>query len=415
MMDTDIDLRAYLSILLRHWKLIVGLTLIAGLGAFVVSSVQPASYQASAVVLVTQPRYQMQFDPRFETANGWQPAYRAFPTLATSDGTLLEVIAGYVPTAQAQIDNWRLSVLKKMVEAFSGGDPSLVVLRVESVSPQDAMGIANVWADVLTERGNELYGGNEQDVAFFEEQLAAAGEALDASDGALVAFEARNQSKIIAAQLESHQQAQADQLLAQRTIASIVQDIQGLRDQLAEQPSGQASSPADSLTALLLQIKAFNAQAETPIQLQIDSTEALSGKTQEEQVAFLDDLVDTLQTRSAEIDEQLVQLEPEILALQQELQETNVEHERLVRAQELARETYMTLARKLDEARIAAQEQNGTLQVGSYAAVPVEPVGPRRIFNSAVAALLGLMVGILIAFAIEFWFGQRPSDESQSE
>ena len=116
-----------------------------------------------------------------------------------------------------------------------------------------------------------------------------------------------------------------------------------------------------------------------------------------------------------EIDRQLDELEPEILALQQALQETNVEHERLIRSQELTRETYMTLARKLDEARIAAQEHNGTLQVGSYAAVPVEPVGPRRMFNSAVAALLGLMAGILIAFAIDFWFGQQASAESQSD
>lgn len=414
-MDTEIDLRAYVSILLRRWKWIVGLTLVAGLGAFVVSALQPATYQASAVVLVTQPRYQMQFDPRFETANGWQPAYRAFPTLATSDGILLEVVDRYVPTAQAQIDNWQLSVLAKMVEAFSGGDPSLVVLSVESLSPQDATAIANVWADVLTEQGNELYGGSDKDVDFFEEQLALAGQALDASDSELVAFEAHNQSSIISAQLASHQQGQADYLRDQRTIASIVQDIQGLRDQLAERPSGQAASPADSLTALLLQIKAFNAQAETPIQLQIDSTEALSTKTLEEQAAFLDDLVTTLQARSVEIDRQLIQLEPKILALQQALQETRVEQEGLVRSRDLARETYMTLARKLDEARIAAQEENGTLQVGSYAAVPVEPVGPRRLFNSAVAALLGLMVGILTAFAVEFWFGHEAPAGSQSD
>ena len=94
-------------------------------------------------------------------------------------------------------------------------------------------------------------------------------------------------------------------LTYQRTIAYIIQDIQSLRSQLVEQPGSQPASVADSLTALLLQIRAFNALdptgETTPIQLQINSAGSFSDKSVSEQVEFLDGLVRALQSKAAEI------------------------------------------------------------------------------------------------------------------
>jgi succinoglycan biosynthesis transport protein ExoP len=402
MTEDEIDLRAYIEIALHHWIWILGPALVAAVVAFVVSPFLPPSYRASAVVLVTEPRLQMQFDPRIGTEEQ-TPAYKVFPTLATSDRALQEVLDSYLPSPQAGIDEWSLSTLSKMVEATSGGDPSLVVLSVTSRSPQDAAAIANGWADILARLGNEIYGGSQKDVVFFQSQLKQAEEALDAADTALVQFQARNQASIIEAQLSSRLQSQDDLLANQRTIAQLVQDIQGLRSQLADQPGNPSPSLADDLTALFLQIRAFNAQATAPIQLQVDGSTALSDKTQAEQIAFLDGLVVTLQARSSEVDTLLAELEPEILDLQRKAQEASVENDRLTRTRDLARETYLTLARKLEEAHIAAQEEDRALQVGSYAAVPERPVRPRRLLNTALAGVLGLLIGVVVAFAIEFW------------
>jgi uncharacterized protein involved in exopolysaccharide biosynthesis len=139
------------------------------------------------------------------------------------------------------------------------------------------------------------------------------------------------------------------------------------------------------------------------MQLQIESSEAMSHETQAEQVTMLDDLVTTLQAKSAGIDELLSGIEPQILALQKQLQEINAESDRLQRARDLARETYVTLARKADEAHIAAQEQNGVLQVGSYAAIPEKPTGPRKLIMAAMAGIAGVIIGVFGAFLYEFW------------
>lgn len=183
----------------------------------------------------------------------------------------------------------------------------------------------------------------------------------------------------------------------------MIQDIQGLRDQLADQPGNGPSSLADNLTALLLQIKAFNAQTDTPIGLQIDTGGSLSDKSPAEQVALLDDLTSTLQARSDEIELQLEELEPEALALQRDLQVITAERVRLTHNQELALETYLSLARSLDEARFAAQQYGGLLQVMSYAAVPEAAIGPRRLFNAVVGGILGALIGVLVILLVGFW------------
>lgn len=416
-MEQEIDLRDYIKVLLGHWKLIIALALLGVIAGYVVSSLLPASYEASAVVIVTEPRYQLQFDPRFETAGSGSPAYEAFPTLATSDGILQAVVQAYQPSSDAAFNDWRLRALQGMAEASSAGDPSLVILAVHSKSSEDAAGIANTWADIFTKRGNDIYGESEEDVTFFENQATDASLALDNADAALVEFEARNRSSIIEAQLESRRKAQSDYLDDQLKIAYIIQDIEGLRDQLAEQPTDDQVSLADNLTALLLQIKAFNAEAETaaPLELQVDSSESISTKSLEDQVLLLDDLVATLEGKSTEIDTRLKELTPQILALQQELQQITTEGDRLNRVRDLAGETYLTLARKVDEARIAAEEKSGILQVGSYAITPEQPTGPRKLVNAVVIGLLGLVIGIVAVLFIEYWHEGEPQEEDAEE
>jgi tyrosine-protein kinase Etk/Wzc len=288
---------------------------------------------------------------------------------------------------------------------------------VRSRAPEGAAGIANLWADALVARGNKIYSEREDDVAFFEAQVAQAETALNQADAALIEFEARSQGNIVGAQLESLLQAQADYLADQRAIAYVVQDIEGLRDQLAQQPDDRPISLADDLTALLLQIKAFNllqvkaldSQASAPIQLQVNSAESLSDKSPAEQIAFLDNLATVLAAKSSEIDGRLAELEPQTLALQEQLQEVTAEGERLTNARDLSSETYLTLVRKLEEARISAQEENGVLQVGSYAAIPEKSVSPRKLLNTAVAGALGLMLGVFAAFALHWLRGDEES------
>jgi len=405
-MEEEIDLREYILVLLKHWKWIAGVTLVAAVVALVVSFLLPPTYEATALLAVTRPRYVMQFDPRIAPVESVssaviQPPYKAYPELASSDEVLQELLAQLNPRLE-KVET--VEDLRELIKAKSGTDQSLVILTVRWKDPEEAAEVANLWAEILVRRANEIYGSaGESQFQFYQQQLQRAEEELRTAEEALVAFQARNQESILEHQLGSRRQMHADYLAAQREIAYIIQDIRGLREQLSRQPADQSVGLSDQLTVLFLEIKAFNAHASAPIQLQVDSAATLSDKSLAEQIAFLDELVRVLEEKSAEIEGQISALEPEILALQQQLQEVYTENDRLTRARDVARETYITLARKVEEQRIAAEDNTGDVRIASRAAAPEEPASPRKLLNTAVAGVLGLMLSVFGVFMAEWW------------
>jgi succinoglycan biosynthesis transport protein ExoP len=419
--EEEIDLRQYVEVLVRSWKWIVGLALAAAVAALALSSLIPPTYEAMALVAVTEPRYMMRFDPRFETVNTVQPVYKAYPELASSDDLLQNLLARLSPFPQG-VETFQ--DLRGMLEAGAGADPSMVRLAARSRDPEEAAHIANGWAELFVAQANEIYGAHSGDqVQFFEDQLERAQAELEEAEQELVAFQARNQGAVQEAQLASAQQDLQDYLVERREIERAVRNGRAMRGRVAAQPADTQVSPGDGLTALLLQLQAFNVQTSRPEQtesyaaeleagpsiwLQIsDATLLASERTAGELVVFLDELVAILEARREEIEAQAVALEPQILALQQQLQESRAEEDRLTRARDVARETYLTLARKVEEVRIAAADTSGEVRLASRAAVPRRPVSPRKVLNTAVAGALGLILGVFGAFAVEWWTGDE--------
>lgn len=117
----------------------------------------------------------------------------------------------------------------------------------------------------------------------------------------------------------------------------------------------------------------------------------------------MDDLLTTLQARAAETDTLAAALNPEILALQRQLAAAQTEEARLQQERDLAQEAYMSVARKAEEARIAAAGSSGEVQLASRASVPTEKVGPKRMRNTALAGAVGLMLGVVAAFGMEYF------------
>ena len=84
--------------------------------------------------------------------------------------------------------------------------------------------------------------------------------------------------------------------------------------------------------------------------------------------------------------------------------EKRVELARLLRARDVAEEIYLSLAQEAEMARITGQVERAA-EVISPAVAPSEPVQPRTKLNIAIAGVLGLMVGVLGAFAVEYFEG----------
>jgi len=402
-MEEGIDLGAGLRVFLKYWKWILGITVAAAGVGLTVSLGLPFTYEATALVTIKPPLYVMNFDTRFQPVIR-QLVYKTHLDLAEGD-EVLETLFSRLNPRPAGIKTLRN--LRGMVKAREGADPSVVRLTVRARDPQEAARIVNLWAEVFVAHMNQIYGFSNEELQRLEGQLAQAQAALEAAEQALIEFQARNQASILEARLDSLKSDQAHYLADQRAITYILQDIQALREQLARQPGERPASLADDLTALFLQIKAFNAQASAPIQLQVNSAESLSNRSIGEMMALLNDIARALEAKSVEIRQRLEELRPQILSLQRQLQEIHTESDRLTRQRDLAKETYTALARKVQETRIALQGVERTVRLSSRAAVPEEPASPRRLLNTVVASMLGLMLSTIGVFVAEWWRNAR--------
>ncbi len=397
-MEQEIDLRQYIAVLLKYKYWIVGLTIIAALAALIVSLLSPVVYQATALVGVVEPRYTLQFDARMATVNTRSSA-KAYLDVATNDDLVTQLIAEL--SSDIHFKNRSVRAVRQLLSAQSGSDPSVIRLQARNRDAQRSAQIANYWADLFVRMINDLYGQREQNMAFFQAQLAVAQASLSQAEQDLIDFQARNKTHILSQQLQSKQDALKRYLDLTHSLRLTIQDAQLLRERLGNQNAQQPLSLGDEWSAILLQIGAQTGYSN--IQFQLTDTSVASGKTVGEQIAWLDALIVALQTKLSDVEQRTETLQPEILSLQTALEQANAEQSRLSLAKSVAQETMLVLSRKVAEAEIVAQDTDRDARLISYAAVPDKPVLPRKMVNTAVGGALGLCVSVLGAFAVEYW------------
>ena len=138
------------------------------------------------------------------------------------------------------------------------------------------------------------------------------------------------------------------------------------------------------------------------IQIQIAGEELIS-RTRSEQVDYIEGLMFSLTESQIALGTLIEQLEAEIQVFEGRLAKAKEERVRLEAESSLARETYETMARKAQETRITALDQEVVARVASRAITPLQPVQPNIRINVAIGTILGLLFGVAWAFILELW------------
>lgn len=392
-MEEEIDLRPYIGALIKYWYVIIGLGILAAIIVFSATSSFPSRYEAESLVVVVNARDVIDFDLRFREVNSPQPL-RGYPELALSDDVLQIVLAQQIVPGIETTEE-----LRKSLSAETGDDLSILRLQAVAQQPEDAALLATTWASSFTTWANDVFSNRSgEQLSYFESQLNEAQVELSAAEDALVEYQAINRTQIISNTLAAHMAAQVSLLNQQQQIDLLQQNVQHLHDQLTE---GAASSPitlADQLTALSLQLAVFEADTAVPI-LQVDASSILTSENRTEQISLLESLLTTLATQENQLSHELATVEPLILELQQERQTATTQFNKLQRDQLVAEETYLALARKVEEERITSQDTSSGVTLASQAAVPVEPMSSGRLLFTAVAALFGLTIGSIVVIS----------------
>jgi uncharacterized protein involved in exopolysaccharide biosynthesis len=364
---------------------------------FIFSLIQTPNYEATAIIAITELRQDVVFDNRITSREDAQPL-RGLPELAISDTILLNLLEVLdIPFAQ----DMTVTHLRAYLRAKPGDDLHLLRLTATTSNPKDSAILANTWAENFVEWINLTYGqGGEDKVVFFETQLSQSKQNLETVEQSLILYQAQNDYFVISNTLSIYTQLHQNQLNTKVTLGEIELDIQRLKQQVGE--TANDISFATQITALLLQLQIY--QVELPLQfhLGIDGNQLLIGNSQEEQIAFITNLLTTIQEKMIEVDSQLADLAPQIMNLQKQKQESEAELRQLQLSHEVALQTYTALAYKVEEERLATQDINDGAILVSQADTPTRPVSLRKPIFIVAGGFLGFSGALFMIFLMAY-------------
>jgi capsular polysaccharide biosynthesis protein len=381
-MEEETDLRGYIRVLLRHWKIIVSITLIAGLVAGLIGFLGSPSYEAKAGVVITKARV-------IFTPENKPPSDDVVFALDIERETLIALVKSSSVASQVieqlgdrlEPDERGLASLISKVQVENQGD--FIEILVEDPDAEKAADIANAWAESYASYVNGLYSDILQSPEALTAQADAAKLEYEEAEGMWEDFVRDNRID------ELDQQISDIELLCQ---------LKSLRQQFEAGASSPASTIATSLAFILLQTRAFT-DTSAEFQISLDEISGINVSLND-----FDTLIATLEARSATTPGQSVsELRQEILELKAEQEEEKGRQLELETAKDMAWAAYEVAAGKLLEAEIAPGAQTPLVQVTEFAVAPESPVSTHRVMNVVIALVLGFIVGILAAFVIEYF------------
>ncbi len=421
-MEDDLELRRYIRAVLRLGWLAVLIALLAGVAGWGYASVSATSYQATTLLAVSRPPFALDLDA---VAQNNQLPVKTFGELALSDGVLQTLHERLQAAGAAVLEP---AQLRKTLVATAATDTGLLRLTVTDSSGERAAQIANLWGAILLEQSLTLYGPDSVQMENYGAQLEQARLALETADATRAAYQTQNVTGLLQAQLDNLQRQLDAAYDRQARLALLADDARGLQARLAEQDSSAFANTVDEAALLLLVIQATNPGLTAPqtglnlghlatgtnvdvvqqsplapLQIQINITGGVSSQS----VRSLSNAVrvfnDSLATRSSEAGALIDALSPQILALQADSANANRVADAYNTAVGLAEVQYTGLAGQVNQAQIAAQDAAGLVRLASAASVPATRTSTGRLTTATIAALVGLIVGVLIAVVLEWW------------
>jgi len=411
-MDQQPTLRDYLGILDRR-KWLVILAFLVTLATTVVMTYRAAPiYRTSARVLLSGPAYvpiggQKENEPVL------------LPAPSTID-TMIEMIKGPA-VAQRAAGKVGLGLdakeVQKRLTVQRVGGTDLIQIDVEDTDPIRAKHLADAVAEATIELNLEGRRRHFTDVRrYLEAQLAAATQRLREAEAALERFRSRggnvSLSQESALKLQKLSEFEAQRVTLQVDIKRLEEEIKQARGGtvvVGTGGEGAAESPIvkelrNQLVKLEVELAGLRSQFtdEYPVvkatMAKIQETREALRREAANQAIFLESQLAALRARDKALGDIIQRLSAEVA----DVPVRELELARLTRDQKVAEESYLFLARKLEEARILETSIGSEVRIVSAAEVPNTPVKPQKTRNTLFGAALGLFLGIGAAFLAEF-------------
>jgi len=204
--EDEIDLRAYIQVLIKHWWFVVGAAGLAAVISAAIGSRVPPVYEATAGVVITQSRAELSLEPKYKTTEGElgidrRTALGALVQNAAIASEVIDRLGDRLPPEMHDVA-WLMGMVKGDV-----GKSDFVQIKVSSSSPVRAAMVANAWGAEYEKYVNQLYSGEATASAHTIAQQAEQTKAdYEAAQQDLVEFTAQNRVAEIKRLIEGKQQ-----------------------------------------------------------------------------------------------------------------------------------------------------------------------------------------------------------------
>ena len=395
MEEEEIDLRDYIRMVRREWKIILAVPLVACIVSAVISFRLPKIYSASSLlgILETVVTVEGGGIQRF----GLKADF--YKTLAT-DGRVAQEIIEKLRLNQPP-DDLTVGGLIGMVSVKVEPEASILKITVEANSPGRAKAIADAMAEKMVEINRDLLSAQAgKSKGFFGDQVRGAKAKMEKAEEELLSFRKKANLSVL--------RQRVNNLLTQRgefevqfgdLVAKIETEETALREvsrhfESQEKTFKLSKSLSDDPVFREMMAKIIGKDLTGPPGLKMESEE-VDPLYQSLQKQLTDTTINlsVLKKGKSVLEKRITENEIELSRLQKELDDKEAELTRLERAVNISREEYLVFARKEALSKTMGAVSVGDIVLIARAVEPSKPIKPRKKQNVLISGILGLMVG----------------------
>jgi len=404
--EEEIDLREYINVLLKRKGIIILIFLIAVITASLVSFfyLKPV-YEASAILMISKPKYQVELEPKIQTQFTSEVSLATYESLIKDRETEKEVIKKLnldQPPYELTPDS-----LQEMITIELLKNTNLIKMNLQAGDPKLAKDIANVWAALFVEKNKDLNLQESKEAqGFIKEQLIIADRNLSKIEEEIREFDETNNIEIMDNEIKGKAAKALNYDLRLADIKLSLQKEKAKKEQVIIALNKQ--DKVLKLSKSITEDQFFHQLISNVTNDNINLT-YISEETNPiyynlvEQFISADISINSLQAEEKQLKENIDHYWERIENLKQKVAQEKLTQSRLERECNTAKGVYGVLSQKSEEVKIAVATESGLVKIASLAYEPREPIKPNKKLNILIAGVLGLFVGVFVAFFLEFW------------
>ena len=399
--EEEIDLREYINVLLKRKGIIILIFLIALITAAIVSYfiIEPV-YQANTAIVVSK--------PKIGNSIVSEPSLEDYKNLITNNVLEEELIQklnlNKPPLELTPYD------LEQMLTIELPKGINLIKMNLQASNSKLTKDIINSWATLFIEKNKRLY-FDEVKMAKtdIEEKLKLAEREFFEIEEKLMKFDETGNAKMIEDEINykisrilSYKSRLVDiQISLEKENAKKEQIITSINEQEKVLKLNKSVVDDQFFQQLISNL--------TDANLKIDNLTYISEVTNPiyynltQQLISTNILINSLIAEENQLRKNINDFGVSLENLKKELTEKKLILAQLNREYSAKEKLYNIFYKQAEEVQLTETAEENLLKIASLAYEPKSPIKPNKKLNILIAGVLGLFVGVFVAFFLEFW------------